>query len=515
MHEHEYEQFTPEHVDEQIEALSQQEHSETGAYSPNAHLVSNLREAYQQDKLIVERVWTLLTEQIENQDTAFPAQDTHPGRVLDLSAHQRKEPSPMNYSIGTLQKKTHPFQRITTLVAILFIIALVGSFVIVTRLAQHAPATGSHTVKPVLTTPTHTQTVAHGNQSGLYVATTNGIARIDLKTGKTLWHAGSGYNIKPAVSDGTVYASGNINSGDNTEGINYLDAINASNGTVRWHKNYPAVALQVANDLVYNDFCTQNTCSINALNTSNGAVRWTHSSSLGSIWMTVQNGVVYGTSYTYLFALNARTGIPIWQSTLQIPDQNVNMEPLISNGVMYFASCNITKHSTGPAGCYLYAYNATNGKEIWHYHATETQYDQIIASPIIAGNIVYFGTINGLIGAVDSKTGNLLWHYNTGNAIVNPLKAVASTIYAETVNNNGIPTILALDTANRTVLWTKHLPPGGNQNTGENSMIIFNGLLYTISGPHNVVALSLQNGTQVQLYRDTDNVTLNEITVVG
>ncbi len=230
---HEHEQFTPERVDEQIEVFSQQEHRETEAHSSNAHLVSNLREAYREDRRIVERVWTRLAEQIENQDSIFRAQeDTQHGRILDVSVQQRKELQPVNYAITTVQKKVHPFQRISTLVAILFIIALVGGFVAVTKLAQHALPTGSHTVKPVLASPTHTQTVTQGDQSGLYVATTNGIARIDLKTGKTLWHAGSGYTIHPVVAGGTVYFAG-----QDVAGHYYLDAVNASNGTLRWHKN--------------------------------------------------------------------------------------------------------------------------------------------------------------------------------------------------------------------------------------------------------------------------------------
>ncbi len=503
---HEHEQFTPERVDEQIEALSQG-HDGVEAYSPNAHLVSNLREAYREDRRIVERVWTRLAEHIENADSAFGEQKGERNeRTLDLPVQQRKGLQPVNYSITTFQKKTHPFQRIGTLVAILFIIALVGSFVAVTRIAQHAPPTGSHSVKPVLTTPTYTQTVTQGDQSGLYIATSNGVDRLNLKTGKTLWHAGSGYTAKPVVADGTVYFAG-----QDAAGISYLDAVNATNGTLRWHNNDAPTFIQAVNDLVYDSYCeVQGSCYIAALNASNGTERWHYTSDMGTAWINVQNGVVYGISYSKIFALNATTGVPIWQTTLQISNQSANMKPMISNGILYFASCDVTK--PGGGGCYMYAYNAVNGKEIWHTHIAGN--NSFIAPPAIVDNTVYFGTGNGVIYAVDSKTGTILWHYNTGS-ITNPMVVVGNIIYAETWDSKGVPSILAFNTANRTSLWTKQLLPGGGDGPDGNAIIIHNGLLYTISGPHDVVALSLQNGTQVHLYRDTHNVTLNDITVTG
>ncbi len=190
------------------------------------------------------------------------------------------------------------------------------------------------------------------------------------------------------------------------------------------------------------------------------------------------------------------------------------MVPLVNNGVVYFASCDVSK--PGGGGCYMYAYNAVNGKETWHSHVAGRVV--IIAPPAIVNNTVYFGadnegTSNGVIYAVDSKTGGILWHYNT-DSIVNPMSVVGNINYAETWNNNGVPSKLALNTTNRTALWTKQLLPGGDESVVGNAIIIYKGLLYTISGPQSVVALSLQNGTQVQLYKNTDNVTLVRFTVV-
>ena len=54
------EQFFPERVDGQIEALSYVELEDTSS-SSSARLVSNLRQVYEEDTEIVEQVWARLT----------------------------------------------------------------------------------------------------------------------------------------------------------------------------------------------------------------------------------------------------------------------------------------------------------------------------------------------------------------------------------------------------------------------------------------------------------------------
>ncbi len=494
MHEHDYEQFTPERVDEQIEALSQ-ENNGTEVHSPNAHLVSNLHEAYTEDKLIVERVWTRLTEQIEKQDKAFPAQYAQHGRILNLPIHERKGPSPMNHSIGTLQKKTHPFQRISTLVAVLFIIALVGSFVVVTRLVQHTPQTGSHTNKTVPAIP----------QSTLYIATSKGVERVDFKTGKTIWHADSHETGFPVFANDTFYFSGSYSMQSY-----FVDAVNATNGTLRWHRNDATNFIIEANGLVYDAYSDNMGCYIAALNPSNGSMRWRFMTLGGSALVTIQNGVIYGNSYKYIFAVNAITGVQLWQKTIPSQyNQSASTVPLVSNGVIYFASSD----NSGSDKSYIWAYNASNGSEIWHSYAEGI----FFAPPAIIGNTLYFATTKGVIYEVDSKTGNILWHYDSGGAIGQQMLVVGDIIYIESWKNKNDPSIIALNTMSKTILWRKQLQPvpdGGYYQTAT-PFNIYKGLLYAISGAHSIVALSLQDGTQVKAYENKDNVTLYEFAVTG
>lgn len=77
--------------------------------------------------------------------------------------------------------------------------------------------------------------------------------------------------------------------------------------------------------------------------------------------------------------------------------------PIVVDGVVYVGSED--KH--------LHAIDAKTGKEKWKL-ATETLID---ASPVYADGVVYIGTDGGVFYAVDSKTGKPKWQFKTGGRI--------------------------------------------------------------------------------------------------
>ena len=75
--------------------------------------------------------------------------------------------------------------------------------------------------------------------------------------------------------------------------------------------------------------------------------------------------------------------------------------PVVCGNVVYFGG-----------GDSLYAIECKTGKEIWRYDAD----DEICSSPIVSNSIVYFGS-RYYLHAVYSKTGKKKWKFKAGNYI--------------------------------------------------------------------------------------------------
>jgi eukaryotic-like serine/threonine-protein kinase len=84
-------------------------------------------------------------------------------------------------------------------------------------------------------------------------------------------------------------------------------------------------------------------------------------------------------------------------------DGAINSSPAVANGMVYFGSTDSK----------LYAIDAATGVERWVFQAGSW----IDSSPVVADGIVYFGSNDGKLYAVDAMNGNKLWDFQTRYAI--------------------------------------------------------------------------------------------------
>jgi alcohol dehydrogenase (cytochrome c) len=184
--------------------------------------------------------------------------------------------------------------------------------------------------------------------------------------------------------------------------------------------------------------------NVYALALATGKLKWEYQVSPGKVTgggpngVAVTDGVVYGSTMTTAFALNASTGKPIWvDSDLLGSGQGTlgSMQPQVANGRVYLASA----IGTGPTGGVLLALNASSGKLIWKFN-TVIPAKGSAATPYGAGGAwqtplvrsdgsVTFGIGNPYQPAataiahpsprlytdsdvnLDAATGKLHWHY--------------------------------------------------------------------------------------------------------
>jgi outer membrane protein assembly factor BamB len=171
----------------------------------------------------------------------------------------------------------------------------------------------------------------------------------------------------------------------------------------------------------------------------------------------VVDGTVYvGSDDRVVYALNAATGSVRWQYKTR---GAVNSSPAVSAGVVYVIS----------ADGNLYALDATDGKLKWQFatvgerrftapgiHGASPRtelmpdpFDVFLSSPTVVAGIVYFGSGDHHVYAVDASSGALRWKFETGN-VVHASPAVADgVVYIGSWDRN----LYALNAATGALIW--------------------------------------------------------------
>lgn len=131
----------------------------------------------------------------------------------------------------------------------------------------------------------------------------------------------------------------------------------------------------------------------------------------------------------------------------------------------------------------------------------------IYSTPAVASGLVYVGTYNGKIYALNAATGALRWvfpreGYETIGAIVGDLLAVDNTIYVNSSNGK----VYALDAPTGDLKWES--ATGGKIWT---SPTVSGGVVYVTSYDGNVYALSRQNGSQLWKFKSSAAISSSPI----
>lgn len=187
-----------------------------------------------------------------------------------------------------------------------------------------------------------------------------------------------------------------------------------------------------------------------------------------------------------------------WQYTTQ----GINLSsPAVVNGVVYVGS---QDHN-------VYALNASTGVLIWKYMTG----DEVDASPTVANGVVYVvssGVQNQLF-ALNATTGALLWKYTAGYITSSPTVA-NGVVYVGAAND---PTLYALNAVTGALIW-KYPTGGGNIDSPP---AVANGVVYFADGGEgSAYALNATTGALIWKYTtqadiDSAPVVVNGVVYVG
>lgn len=160
--------------------------------------------------------------------------------------------------------------------------------------------------------------------------------------------------------------------------------------------------------------------------TARPAIRWKVSLG-GKVFSSpvVSGGVAYlGGGDNQVHALRTADGTTVWTVTTR---GAVHATPAVADGTLYVGDTSGT----------FYALDAATGAERWTFHATgerrfgakglhgaqpadryfEDDWDFFLSSPVVGGGLVYFGSGNGRVYALDRETGRERWNVQTGEVV--------------------------------------------------------------------------------------------------
>ncbi len=271
--------------------------------------------------------------------------------------------------------------------------------------------------------------VYFGSNDGIFYA-------LNAKTGEKLWTfpTGKANQSSPAVADGMVLFCSDDS---------HIYALDARTGEKLWDYEADGPILSspaVANGIVY--FCSMDRY-IFALQASNGRFRLQFRILSTSSSPAVKDGVVYFNSGGNLIAIDGKarnwpgehilgnfwvqlyafrlaptpppTSGYLW-NVPRLGRQTSSSSPLVSETVIYTAFDN-----------YLYAIDISTHEKLWDppFRAE----DDIRSSPALGNDVLYIGSEDGLLYAINTADGKELWHFTTGGPITSSPALVNGIIY--------------------------------------------------------------------------------------
>ncbi|MGA3192149.1 MAG: PQQ-binding-like beta-propeller repeat protein [Candidatus Bathyarchaeia archaeon] len=207
---------------------------------------------------------------------------------------------------------------------------------------------------------------------------------------------------------------------------------------------------------------------------------------------TVQDGIAYVTDEWPMFhhdlthtaystSTAPNTNQTLWSAhALTTTGNYVTSSPAVAGGIVY----------VGSNDYHVYALNATTGTQVWSY-ATR---GMVRSSPAVAGGVVYVGSDDNNVYALNATTGTLVWSYTKGDSVHSPAVA-GDVVYVGSVDGN----VYALNASNGALIWSYT-----TGNYVDSSPAVAGGVIYVGSDDNKTYALNATTGTPVWIYTTGD-----------
>jgi len=215
----------------------------------------------------------------------------------------------------------------------------------------------------------------------------------------------------------------------------------------------------------------------------------------------VAGGTLYvGSNDSNLYAIDAESGTEKWRFKT---GSRVTSSPAVAKGTVYFGSWDGN----------FYAVDSASGQQKWkfktggerrfaatHLHGAvptgESQpdpFDFYLSSPAVVQDMVFFGSGDGYVYALDAASGNLKWKFQTGDVVHSSPAVGGGIVYVGSWDTY----FYAIDAVTGAQKWrfkTGDDPVIHNQMGIQSSPLLANGLVYFGCRDSNLYALDAHTG---------------------
>ena len=191
--------------------------------------------------------------------------------------------------------------------------------------------------------------------------------------------------------------------------------------------------------------------TLHAVDAANGKAKWTFRASGGIFGASALRGdaIFFAADDGFTYKLNRNTGVQIWRVSIgggDIKRLLPSMEaadwdargaaPAFYGDVIYI----------GSADGVLHALDIGTGKPLWHFKTS----GKIRAAALATESTVYVGSFDHSIYALDRKTGKELWHFDTGSPVTTAPALAGDKVVTGTRDQ---ATLYALDAKDGRPVW--------------------------------------------------------------
>ncbi len=210
-------------------------------------------------------------------------------------------------------------------------------------------------------------------------------------------------------------------------------------------------------------------------------------STSGDSWPMRQHDIFH-TGYSA--STGPATNNTLWSTTLT---GAINSSAAIVDGVVY----------VGSQDCNVYALNATTGAQIWTYATGNSVY----SSPAVVGGVVYVTSTDGYLYALNTTMGTQIWNRTVGSGARSSPTVVGGVVYVG-LNNKAL---CALNATTGSIIWARSNVPVSLVS----SPAVANGIVYVGLTTHYLVAFNASTGLNPWTYSVSSGGVYSSPTVVG
>ena len=222
---------------------------------------------------------------------------------------------------------------------------------------------------------------------------------------------------------------------------------------------------------------------------------------------TVDGSTVYiGSTAGVFYAVDRETGSAKWEFAAKA---RVASTAAVANGIVYFGAYDGNFYAVDAASGTLKWKFATEGEHRYaatHLHGSQPVkevmpdvFDCYLSSPVVWNGVVYFGSGDGNVYALDAASGALKWKFKTGD-VVHASPAIADgKVYIGSWDSN----FYALDAATGKEAWrfkTGEDPDIHNQVGIQSSAAVVDGVVYFGCRDSHLYALDAKTGEKKWAY---------------